>query len=235
VIVARLLQYPHSLPTCGRPDESNAGRATKETTMFASNTRTRFGTKATAIIGFALAGFGIGCTAVPDEVGPMGPVDCNDLIAGGPTISLLPQTPLLPGENLPANQGFRIQWFAQYQRGFNMNYLGFTGDYVARVTIHQGAVEVYSTEIDATPLNVASGDYDAVIVEDGLPAGDYLIRIALDVYGEVDQCNDLVYALNNISEREVTVDPDPIDDVAVESDDDESPNGSQRTGASQGS
>ncbi len=164
----------------------------------------------------ALASLNIGCTEVPPEVQPIGPVDCNDLVAHAPALSrLADNTPVVPGEFLLADEGFKIRWFAEYVRGFGMNYLGFTGDYVARVTIEQGGVEVFFEEIDATPMNVASGAYDEVLVPSGLPAGDYLIRIALDVNGEVDQCNELMYALNNVSERAIHIAAEPIDDVAT--------------------
>lgn len=162
----------------------------------------------------SMAGLGTGCTAVPEEVQPQGPLNCNDLVVHSLHLSMLDGMPVNVGQTMAANEGFRISWFAKYERGYYMNHLGYTGDYVARVSIEQNGVELYAAEIDATPINVASGEYDEVHVETGLPPGNYLVRVALDIYGTVDQCNDLVYALNNVTEREFTVAADPVDDVA---------------------
>lgn len=163
----------------------------------------------------ALAALGVGCTPVPGQINlpPDGPVDCNDLRIGSIDMHPIVYTnetfnTILDGE------AFRIQWFAEFVRGFDMNYFGFTGDYIARVVILDGDVEVFSTEIDATPLNVASGAYDSIVVDAGLPAGAYTVRIMLDPYGDVEQCNDLEFALNNVKETSLTVEPEPIDDVA---------------------
>lgn len=152
-----------------------------------------------------------GCEAVPTEVEPDGPVYCNDLKAGTPMIDADPLSPFAGDNTVYANAPFRIYWFAEYERGLAMNYFGFTGDYIARVTILQNHAEVFSQDVAATPINVASGEHDEVIVWSGLPAGTYTVRVALDPYGQVEQCNSLVEALNNISERELTVEPDPID------------------------
>lgn len=148
------------------------------------------------------------CTPVPGEIDPFGPndpVDCNDLVLN----------PLIIGE-IPLNQDdpdvvrpdtmFRIRWFAEFVRGHNMNYFGFTGDYIARVTILKNGEEILSVDVDATPLNVASGAYDEIILEDGLPAGTYTIRVVLDPIGAVDQCHDLLLALNNVREETLEID-----------------------------
>lgn len=170
------------------------------------------------IAALASAGLGIGCTPVPGEVGPgipIGPVDCNDLKFGSLMMNEVP----FPGVDvniIHANTTFKVRWFAQFERGSNMNYFGFTGDYVASVTILKDGMEVFYEEIDATPINVASGEYDEVILPAGLPAGTYLVRVVLDINGEVDQCNDLGFVINNIREAELTIDPDPIDDIATE-------------------
>ncbi|MCB9853440.1 MAG: hypothetical protein H6819_10125 [Phycisphaerales bacterium] len=169
------------------------------------------------IAALASAGLGIGCTPVPGEVGPgipIGPVDCNDLKAGALMIYEIP-FPQEDSDVVHASTTFKVRWFAEYERGSNMNFFGFTGDYIASVTILENGMEVFYEEIDATPINVASGEYDEVILPAGLPAGTYLVRVVLDINGEVDQCNDLGFVLNNVREAELTIVPEPIDDEAA--------------------
>ena len=185
-------------------------------------TTTAFGAAMTCII------FTVGCAPIPEEVDgtdPFAPVNCNDLGAGALIIDVAPYSPFVTGDPVYADAPFGVRWFAHFTRGSNMNYFGFTGEYVASITIFQGDTEVYYEEIDATPLNVASGDYDGTIVEAGLPAGDYLIRVVLDVNGTVEQCNDLIFVLNNVSTTELTVESEPIDDVAQEPDDEDDDEG----------
>ncbi len=184
-----------------------------------SNVHVKLGGVAVAL---ACAVLTSGCTPTPTEVDgtdPFAPVDCNDLGAGALIIDVDPYSPFVSGDPVYADTPFGVRWFAHFTRGSNMNYFGFTGEYVASITILDGDTEVYYEEIDATPLNVASGDYDGTIVEAGLPAGTYTVRVVLDVYGTVEQCNNLIFVLNNISSTELTVESEPIDDVADAPDD----------------
>ena len=170
------------------------------------------------IAALASTGLGTGCTPVPGEVGPgipIGPVDCNDLKFASLTIYEVP-FPQQDSYVVHADTTFKVRWFAEFERGSNMNYFGFTGDYVASVTILKDGMEVFYEEIDATPINVASGEYDEVILPAGLPAGTYLVCVVLDINGEVEQCNDLEFVFNNVSEAELTIEPEPIDDIATE-------------------
>jgi len=184
-----------------------------------SKAHVKLGTVAVAL---ACAVLTSGCTPTPTEVDgtdPFAPVDCNDLGAGPLMIDVNPYSVFASADPVYADAPFGVRWFARYARGSNMNYFGFTGEYVASITILDGDTEVYYEEIDATPLNVASGDYDGTIVEAGLPAGTYTVRVVLDVYGTVEQCNDLIFVLNNVSSTELTVESEPIDDVADAPDD----------------
>lgn len=159
----------------------------------------------------------VGCTAVPPEVQPPAapdtPIDCNDLRIGPLSIGADPYSPVVGDNTVYADTPFGIQWFTHFVRGENENYFGFTGDYVARLFVIEDGIEIYTQDIDATPLNVASGDWDSMIVEAGLPAGTYTLRVALDPHGDVEQCNDLIFVLNNVSDAELVVESTPIDDV----------------------
>ncbi|HPF37003.1 MAG TPA: hypothetical protein P5081_12830 [Phycisphaerae bacterium] len=156
---------------------------------------------------------GAGCETPPTQIDPMGdvgPIDCNDLKLGPLLIAEIP-FPQEDSHIVHADTMFHIRWFAEFERGANMNYFGATGEYRVRVTIEEDDEEIMSILLDATPLNVASGAYDEVVLEDGLPAGTYTIRVILDVDNEVDQCHDLVSALNNVRQTELVIEPQPLD------------------------
>ena len=164
-------------------------------------------------LGLTMVSLGAGCTPTPTEVdpfGPTGPIDCNDLKIGPLLIAEIP-FPQEDSDIVHADTMFHIRWFAEFERGANMNYFGATGEYRVRVEILEDDEEIMSILLDATPLNVASGAYDEVVLEDGLPAGTYTIRVILDADNEVDQCHDLVSALNNVRQTELVIEPQPLD------------------------
>lgn len=126
---------------------------------------------------------------------------------------------LTPGDPM-MDEPFWIGWTVHYF-GHQGDPTELSGPFNTRVEIVTAAdydapgPDTALWSIDLTSDPVKKGDFrtDGVLIESGLPAGEYIVKIILDTEGDVFECFDLVTALNNFVEYPLTVLAEPIDDV----------------------
>ncbi len=127
--------------------------------------------------------------------------------------------------------------------GWSINYFGEPGDssdesppFNTRVEIIESGdfhaagpdTVLWTADVPSEPLDKNEYRTDGILIEDGLPPGDYVVRIILDTENDVWECSGWLPALNNWVTHDLTVLAEPIDDVVV-------PNGGTPPGTPGGS
>ncbi len=101
-----------------------------------------------------------------------------------------------------------------------MHYFGNTGEttddseqFNTHVEILDGDEIIWEMDLDSDPIHAPEYRTEGVLIEEGLPPGEYVVSIQLDTEGVVYECFDWVMALNNFVEYPLTVEAEQIDDL----------------------
>jgi len=167
-------------------------------------------------VALLLAALLTGCTPDASGLGGGGtpPDPCSrNFDLGSTNIDSDPDSAGLQMEDPLANETFRVYWSYLYIG--NHDWEGIhVGPYpfVTRVRIWDDGELVFEIEFDG---EVKPGDFesDSILIEGGLPAGDYDAQIAIDTEGTVPECDGLPNALDNVRDFSFSVQPQPIDDL----------------------
>lgn len=112
---------------------------------------------------------------------------------------------------LAADQAFSISWSWGYtgEHDFEGIYVG-PYEYMTRVKITKGEEVVFESEFLSEPVDVGDNDGDKILFDDGLPIGNYEFEVFIDTQGDVPECLELAYAVNNWKVMEFTVEAQPV-------------------------
>ncbi len=121
---------------------------------------------------------------------------------------------LQPGNPLDG-EPFWIGWTVHYD-GNPGETTDDSAPFNTHVEILDGDEIVWEMDLDSDPIHAPEYRTEGVLIEEGLPPGEYVVSIQLDTEGVVWECFDWVMALNNFVEYPLTVEPHPIDDVVGE-------------------
>jgi hypothetical protein len=113
---------------------------------------------------------------------------------------------------------FIITWVYNYD-GYDPEDSNEEYPYVTRIEILKDDEVIFAHDFDSGPVDL--GDYGSyeLLMENGLPAGHYLVTVYADPDGVVPECFSLPAALNNSTEADLIVESEPIDEL-VQPDDD---------------
>ncbi len=124
-----------------------------------------------------------------------------------------PYSPFVGDDIVYHDEPFSVVWVRCYHAGLGEG-TGPSGDYTTLVEILHDDEIVWSQDFASESQPRTTCDYEEILVEDGLPAGEYVIRVFADPDGIVPECFDLEVALNNLKEMSLIVEAEPIDGLA---------------------